>query len=394
MRNKMLPVFLLLFAACSVQLDNRSINTILSTSEQQLSYQVECVDQLVTPKLVAPRSIVNDSIEMVTAWDWTSGFFAGNLWMMYELTGNEKWKNDAHRYTMMLQKEQWNNRTHDLGFKMYGSFGKGFMLTGNPEYKDILIQSAKTLATRFNPTVGCIRSWDHGTDKWQFPVIIDNLMNLELLYWAAKETKNDTLSQIATTHAMTTLKNHFREDVSTWHVIDYDPETGEVRKRNTAQGYSDESCWTRGQAWALYGYTMIYRETGIPVFLRQAEKVAQYIMNHPALPSDLVPYWDYDLPEVSGQPRDASAAAVTASALFELAQYSELSNEYRSFAKRILTSLSKAPYFAEPGTNNGFILKHSTGSIPHNKEIDAPLSYADYYFIEALLRAKNEPVKE
>lgn len=394
MRNKMLPVFLLLFAACNVQLDNRSINTILSTSEQQLSYQVECVDQLVTPKLVAPRSIVNDSIEMVTAWDWTSGFFAGNLWMMYELTGNEKWKNDAHRYTMMLQKEQWNNRTHDLGFKMYGSFGKGFMLTGNPEYKDILIQSAKTLATRFNPTVGCIRSWDHGTDKWQFPVIIDNLMNLELLYWAAKETKNDTLSQIATTHAMTTLKNHFREDVSTWHVIDYDPETGEVRKRNTAQGYSDESCWTRGQAWALYGYTMIYRETGIPVFLRQAEKVAQYIMNHPALPSDLVPYWDYDLPEVSGQPRDASAAAVTASALFELAQYSELSNEYRSFAKRILTSLSKAPYFAEPGTNNGFILKHSTGSIPHNKEIDAPLSYADYYFIEALLRAKNEPVKE
>uniref|UniRef100_UPI00321776A2 glucuronyl hydrolase n=1 Tax=uncultured Draconibacterium sp. TaxID=1573823 RepID=UPI00321776A2 len=389
--NKLFSVLLLLslLAACSNKVESISADEMLEKCHQKIKYQVNTVDHLVTDKLVAPRTVDNNEIKMVTAWDWTSGFFAGTLWMMYDYTGDAFWKEKADFYTRKLESEQWNNGTHDLGFKMYGSYGKGYELTQNTAYRDVLIQSAKTLASRYNPKVGCIRSWDHGKDKWQFPVIIDNMMNLELLYWAAKETGNDTLRTIATNHAMTTLKNHFREDNSTWHVIDYDPETGEVRKRNTAQGYADESSWSKGQAWALYGYTMVYRETGMPIFLKQAEKVAKYILCHPNLPKDMVPYWDYDAPNNQEQPRDASAAAITASALFELSQYSKSANKYKSKASAILAHLSNKKYFAENNNNGSFLLKHSTGSIPHNEEIDVPINYADYYFIEALLRARK-----
>ncbi len=386
--NKMFLVLILFtFWGCNSRVETSAPEDVFKNSLAQLKYQVNTVDSLVTDRLIAPRTLENDKIEMVTAWDWTSGFFAGTLWMLYEYTGDNFWKEKADFYTRKLDSEQWNSGTHDLGFKMYGSYGKGLGFVQNAEYREILIQSANTLATRYNDNVGCIRSWDHGKDKWQFPVIIDNMMNLELLYWAAKETGNDTLRSIATSHALTTLKNHFREDHSSWHVIDYDPETGKVRKRNTAQGYSDDSSWSRGQAWALYGYTMVYRETGMPVFLKQAENVAEFILNHPDLPEDMVPYWDYDVPDKTGQPRDASAAAITASALLELSKYSKSATKYKTSATAILNNLSAGKYFAEYKSNGGFLLKHSTGSIPHNKEIDVPLNYADYYFIEALLRA-------
>jgi unsaturated chondroitin disaccharide hydrolase len=272
-------VIALLSFGCSNQNKQETKPDIIFHVSKQMEYAVQLADQFKDSVLVAPRTTENDKLKLVRARDWTSGFFAGNLWMVYDLTGDEKWKEKALEYTLPLEQEQWDGGTHDLGFKMFNSFGKAYQFTGNETYKNVVIQSAKTLATRFNPKVGCIRSWDHNADKWDFPVIIDNMMNLEMLMWAAKETGNDTLRQIAISHAQTTSKNHFRDDHSSYHVIDYNPETGEVENRNTHQGYSDESAWARGQAWGLYGFTMMYRETGMEEFLVQAEKIAGFILN-------------------------------------------------------------------------------------------------------------------
>ncbi len=354
--------------------------------EKSLVSSVEIFTKHRTDKLVSPRSVENNKVKMVKAKDWTSGFFPGELWMMYGHTNDEYWKEKALEFTLPLEGEKWNGKTHDMGFKMYCSFGKAYQYTKNPKFRDILIQSAKTLASRFKPNVGCIRSWDHNSDKWEFPVIIDNMMNLELLFWAEKETGNKMFKDIAVSHAETTMKNHFRADNSSYHVVAYNPETGEVQERTTHQGYSSESAWSRGQAWALYGYTMVYRETQDTKFLRQAEKVATYILNHPNLPDDLIPYWDFDAPNIPEEPRDASAAAIIASALYELSTFSEEGDLYLHAADKICNSLMSPEYFTDPNENNGFLLKHSTGSKPHDSEINEPLVYADYYFIETILR--------
>lgn len=336
---------------------------------------------------VSPRSINDDgTLHMVPSRDWCSGFFPGCLWYLYEQNGDEKWKDLAVTYTEKITDQQWNGGTHDMGFKMYCSFGNGLRLTGDTTYRSILIQSAKTLITRFNPNVGCLRSWDHNSDKWDFPVIIDNMMNLELLYWATKETGDSTYANIATTHALTTMKNHFRADNSTFHVIDYHPETGEVENRHTHQGYAHESAWSRGQAWGLYGYTMAYRETQNKDFLEQADKITVYMLNHPNMPADLVPYYDFDAPNIPDEPRDASAAAITASALLELAGYlPEKEQDYVDKARTIIQNLTDN-YRSEAGANYGFLLGHSTGSKPADSEVDVPLIYADYYYLEALER--------
>lgn len=338
-------------------------------------------------ELTNPRSIESDgTLLMVPSKDWCSGFFPGELWYMYEYTGDEKWKDIAHRQTIIIEREKYNDRTHDMGFKMYCSYGNAWRLTQNPVYRDVLIQSAKTLITRFNPTVGTIRSWDFNKDIWDYPVIIDNMLNLELLFWATRETGDSTFYNIAVSHAETTMRNHFREDYSSYHVIDYNPETGEVRKRNTHQGYSHESAWSRGQAWAVYGYTMCYRETGNMKFLEHAENVAAYIFNHPNMPEDLIPYWDYNAPNIPDEPRDVSAATCTASALYELSLYSKVnSQKYKDLADKIIQNISKN-YKAGLKKDRGFLLLHSTGSVPGDFEIDEPLVYADYYFLEALLR--------
>ncbi|MEP0418044.1 MAG: glycoside hydrolase family 88 protein [Cyclobacteriaceae bacterium] len=336
-----------------------------------------------------PRNTEEDgSLRLVKSRDWTSGFFPGNLWFLYEYTGDEKWKLAAEKFTINVEDQQWNGKTHDMGFKMYCSYGNGYRLTNNPEYKGILIQSAKTLITRFNPTVGALRSWDHNADKWQFPVIIDNMMNLELLFWATKTTGDSAFCDIALSHAETTLKNHFRKDNSSYHVINYDTLTGEVLDRHTHQGYAHESAWARGQAWGLYGYTMTFRETGDQRFLDQAIKIADFILSHPKLPDDLVPYWDFDAPNIPNEPRDASAAAVIASGLYELSEYasSSSSEKYLNAANSILESLSSPTYRAGLGTNNNFLLIHSTGNWPKDSEIDVPIVYADYYWLEASLR--------
>ncbi len=339
---------------------------------------------------VSPRTINADgTLAMVASRDWCSGFFPGSLWYMYEYTKDKKWENLARKFTNSIEQEKTNGRTHDIGFKVYCSFGNGFRLTDDARYKDIMLQSAYTLITRYKPNAKIIRSWDHNGDKWQCPVIIDNMMNLELLFWAFKESKDSIFYHIAVNHAKTTMKNHFRSDYSTYHVVDYDTITGEVLKRNTHQGYAHESTWARGEAWAIYGYTMAYRETRIPEFLDQAKHVANFIFNNPNLPEDLIPYWDYNAPEIPNEPKDVSAATVTASALYELSQYDKSNgNQYKKWADTIIENLSKN-YLAKLGEDRGFLLLHSTGSKPMNSEVDVPLSYADYYFLEALLRKQK-----
>lgn len=340
------------------------------------------------PELVSPRTLDHGNLKLVASRDWTSGFFPGVLWYLDEYYKTSEWKAEARKFTSLIEKEKNNGTTHDMGFKIFCSAGNAFRLTRNAHDKEVIITAAKTLATRFNPKTGVILSWDHSRDKWVNPVIIDNMMNLELLFEATRLTGDSTFYKIAVSHANTTMKNHFREDFSSYHVVDYNAETGEVIKKTTHQGYSNSSAWARGQAWALYGYTLCYRYTKNPVYLKQAENIAGFIFGHSNMPKDLVPYWDFNAPQIPDEPRDASAAAVIASGLYELSQYSKQGVDYYHKANQILKSLS-LNYVAPVGTAKGFILLHSTGSKPSNTEVDAPLSYADYYYLEALLRYKN-----
>ena len=336
-----------------------------------------------------PQSIASDStFKSSTIYWWCSGFYPGSLWYIYEYTQNEAVKTLAEKNTLKLDPIQYVTNDHDVGFQLNCSYGNGFRLTGNEDYKKVLYQGAQSLATRFSSVTGVIRSWDFLRRGWKYPVIIDNMMNLELLFEASKLSGDSTFYNIARKHADTTMANHFREDNSCYHVVDYDPETGEVRKRQTAQGYADESAWARGQAWALYGYTMCYRYTHDAKYLEQAEKVYNFIFNNKNLPEDLVPYWDFDAPNIPNEPRDASAAACTASALYELSTYLP-DKGYKETADRIMESLASPSYRAKVGTNGNFILMHSVGSIPHGAEIDVPLNYADYYFLEGLMRKRD-----
>ena len=311
---------------------------------------------------------------------------------MYELTGDQKWLPLAEKYTEDLDSVQYLTWHHDVGFMIGSSYLNGYRFAGKEEYKPVIIQAAKSLSTRFRPAAGVLQSWD--ADKgwqaergWKCPVIIDNMMNLELLFEASKLSGDSTYYNIAVKHADTTMKNHFRANNSCYHVVDYDPVTGEVRKKQTAQGYADESAWARGQAWAIYGYTMCYRFTKNPAYLQQARHIADFFFGLPNLPEDLVPYWDMKAPGIPDIPRDASAAAIMASALYELRTYvsAEDGNRYQSIADKIVDSLNRH-YQAEPGTTYGFLLLHSTGHHPGGDEIDVPLNYADYYYLEALAR--------
>ena len=339
--------------------------------------------------LVSPRTLENGKLVLVPSRDWTSGFFPGELWYMFEYTKDPEWKQYAQKYTDFIEREKTNGVTHDMGFKVYCSFGNAYRLTNDERYRDILLESAYTLITRYKPNAKTLRSWDHNAHRWQCPVIIDNMMNLELLFWAFKESNDSTFYDVAVNHAYTTIENHFRPDFGTYHVVDYDTITGAVLNKNTHQGYADESTWARGQAWALYGYTMCYRETNNPDFLNMAKKIADFIFDNPNLPEDLIPYWDYDAPEIPNEPRDVSAATCTASALYELSLYDSANSEkFKSLADTILENISKN-YKAKLNDDGGFLLLHSTGSKPANSEVDVPLVYADYYFLEALLRKQK-----
>lgn len=384
---------LLLLSACNSTSKNVQTDLIadnVAFAEKQIGHQVKLIEE--SGKILNPRTVKNDKIQYVPIDDWTSGFFPGSMWYMYELTGNEKWKNLGVKYTEDLDSVKFLTWHHDVGFMINTSYGNAYKATKNEAYKDVMVQAAKSLATRFRPTPGAIQSWDEdrgwqGTRGWMCPVIIDNMMNLELFFEVTRFTGDSSFYKMAVSHADVTLENHFRDDYSCYHVIDYDKIKGGVRHKHTAQGYAHESAWARGQAWAIYGFAVCYRETKDPRYLELTDKIYNYLFTHKNMPEDLVPYWDFDAPNIPNEPRDASAAAIIASALYELSTFGK--PEYKETADKIVASLSSPSYRALLGTNGNFLLMHSVGSIPHGHEIDVPLNYADYYFLEALLRKKG-----
>jgi unsaturated chondroitin disaccharide hydrolase len=323
---------------------------------------------------------------------WCSGFFPGSLWYLYEHSKNPQLLKYAKMFTDRVEREKHTTDNHDVGFMLYCSFGNGLRLTGDERYKEVLLTGAKSLATRYDPKVGLIRSWDHSKDIWQYPVIIDNIMNLELLLWAASYSKEERFSKMALSHADKTTQHHFRPDYSSYHVVSYDKKTGLPHKKQTHQGYADNSSWSRGQAWGLYGYTYLYRETKDKRYLDQAKHIADFLINHPQMPQDFIPYWDYDSPSIPNTPRDASAACIMASALIELSGFVDASSEkkYMQVVDKQIRTLASDAYTAKFGENGDFILKHSTGAYPFKSEVDVPLSYADYYYLEALTRLKKK----
>lgn len=409
MKTNLIPAFLLsvLLAGASCRNSDTKetkenfVNQTFRLAEQHTMNMLKVIPD----PIGFPRTIDKEGKLVTTPMnDWTEGFFPGSLWYLYEHTKSDYWKTNAVKWTEALEPNKTFTDHHDIGFLMYCSFGNGYRLTGDVRYKEILIESANSLCTRYSDAVGSIQSWNdrfawNKKDYWNFPVIIDNMMNLELLYFATKVTGDLRYAEIATKHAEKAAAWQIRDDYSHYHVVSYNPRTGDMEFQSTAQGFANNSTWARGQAWAIYGYTMVYRETKDPKFLTIAQRCADFWLNHPNLPEDMVPYWDFNAgqegyvpdwdyhPERFTEiPRDASAAAITASALFELAKYAPNGNTYYNAAVKTLQSLASPAYMAPVGTNGNFILMHSVGSIPHGVEIDVPLVYADYYFLEALTR--------
>ena len=361
-------------------------------AEQQYSLMLDKVGR--TGRVVNPKTIDKMSrLVTIPIDDWCSGFFAGSMWYLYRLTDDKQWERQARRYTELLDSIQYLTWHHDVGFIIGSSYLNGYRVNPSKAYKKVIVQTAKSLCTRYRPGAKIIQSWntDRGWQSqrgWSCPVIIDNMMNLELLFEATRLSGDSTYWHIAVNHANTTLAHQFRPDGSCFHVVDYDPATGKVLHRQTAQGYADNSTWARGQAWAVYGFTVCYRYTHDKRYLDQAVRTLKMLMTHPNMPDDLVPYWDLNAPNIPNEPRDASTAACIASALYEMEGYLP-GNGYANLANRLLVSLSSPAYRAELGKNGCFLLMHSVGSIPHNSEIDVPLNYADYYFLEALLRRQQ-----
>ncbi|MDR1259163.1 MAG: glycoside hydrolase family 88 protein [Tannerellaceae bacterium] len=344
--------------------------------------------------LALPRSYADgQDVSSDSRW-WCSGFFPGLLWYLYENDPRPELLAYARQYTARVEREKYNTHTHDLGFMLYCSFGNALRLTADTACREVLLTGARSLSSRYNPSIGLIRSWDHTNGgQWQYPVIIDNMMNLELLFWAARESGDASFRDIAVSHADHTMEHHFRPDFSTVHVVSYDTVTAMPHARQTHQGFADGSAWARGQAWGLYGYTVAYRETGDRRYLEQAVQIARFLLSHPNMPGDYIPYWDFNAPGIPGELRDASAGAIICSALIELSGYVDdvLSAQYLRVAEKQLRTLASPQYTAEPGANGDFILMHSVGHLPGGSEVDVPLTYADYYYVEALTRASRIP---
>jgi hypothetical protein len=388
-------IILFIAQACATKKNNdliKKIDSALDNSVKQYRYLSTKVQPGEYPKSWDDKS---QKLETSNSEWWCSGFYPGTLLYLNEAVAAPDLEKQALIFLEDLKKEQNNTTTHDLGFMMYCSFGNAERLHPGKEYEAILMQSAKSLITRYNPITKCIKSWDSA--PWnhasadEMPVIIDNMMNLELLFWASRHSGDPVYRDIAVNHANTTLQNHFRPDYSSYHEIVYDTRDGKVTKKITNQGAVDESSWARGQAWGLYGYVVMYRETKDLKYLEQANHIAGYILSNSNMPKDLVPYWDYSAPGIPNALRDSSAAAITASALIELSDYTDkpLSESYIKASATIINTLLSSEYFADFKTNGGFLLKHGVGNMPNKTEIDAPLSYGDYYLIEALLRYKK-----
>ena len=364
---------------------------VFNLAEDQYRFLIDKIDTI--SPLLQPRSLNKDgTLRMAYKQDWTSGFFPGSLWYLFEYTKDKKWKTEAEKFTEALDSAQFVKWNHDVGFMIQNSFGNGYRLTKNETYKQAVIDAAKSLSTRYRPVAKVIQSWDTDAPWIQgknldMPIIIDNMMNLNLLYQATKHTSDATFADIANAHATTTIDNQYRENFSCYHIIDYDHITGKVRKKVNFQGFADESSWARGQAWGLYGYVESYKESGKKEFLEQAKNIAHFIMTNTKIPKDNIPFWDYDAESDEEIPRDASAAALVASALLDLQNFdADNKNKYLEYSDIILRTLSSDEYLAKKGGNGGFLLKHSVGNFHENNENDAPLNYADYYFLEALLK--------
>ena len=388
-----LGVFLMTPAFCHAENNDISnvINNDINFSTRQYSLMLQQIGR--EGKVRIPKTIDKlGRMVYIPIDDWCSGFFPGSLCYLYQLTNDKSWLLQSRRFTEALDSIQYLTWHHDVGFMIGSSYLNIYRLSPNKAYKKAIIQTAKSLCTRFRKKAGVIQSWnvDRGWQSkrgWTCPVIIDNMMNLELLFEATRLSGDSTYWKVAVSHANKTLENQFRKDGSCYHVVDYDPNNGAVLHRQTAQGYADNSAWARGQAWAVYGYTVCYRYTHDRKYLDQAVKTLNFVMQNPNLPEDFIPYWDFDAPNIPNEPRDASSAACIASALYEMNNYLP-DNGYTSLADRIIRSLSSPEYRAPLGKNGCFLLMHSVGSIPHNNEIDVPLNYADYYFLEALTRRK------
>ena len=388
-----LGVFLMTPAFCHAENNDISnvINNDINFSTRQYSLMLQQIGR--EGKVRIPKTIDKlGRMVYIPIDDWCSGFFPGSLCYLYQLTNDKSWLLQSKRFTEALDSIQYLTWHHDVGFMIGSSYLNIYRLNPNKAYKKTIIQTAKSLCTRFRKKAGVIQSWnvDRGWQSkrgWTCPVIIDNMMNLELLFEATRLCGDSTYWKVAVSHANKTLENQFRKDGSCYHVVDYDPNNGAVLHRQTAQGYADNSAWARGQAWAVYGYTVCYRYTHDRKYLDQAVKTLNFVMQNPNLPDDLIPYWDFDAPNIPNEPRDVSSAACIASALYEMNNYLP-DNGYTSLADRIIRSLSSPEYRAPLGKNGCFLLMHSVGSIPHNNEIDVPLNYADYYFLEALTRRK------
>ena len=402
MRHIFIILMALVSISCATKTENSNfIEENIEFATQQIGNEIEIIEA--ADKFMNPTTLRADgSIYYCGYADWRSGFFPGSVWYLYELTGDRKYAELGHKYSKAIEEAKNVTNHHDVGFMVYCSFGNGFRLTGNSEYPNIIVQAAKSLSTRFRSVAGVIQSWDVNKERsergWECPVIIDNMMNLELMFEATKFSGDSTFYNIAIAHADRTLAEHFRPDGSCYHVIDYSLEDGSVRHRHTAQGYDHESVWSRGQAWAIYGYVVCYRETGEQKYLDQALKTFEFMRNHKNAADDLIPYWDMDAPDTpednpyfeNRNKRDVSSASIIASALYEISTMPvDNPAQYKEYADRMMESLASPAYRAELGTNGNFLLMHSVGSIPHNSEIDVPLNYADYYFLEALKRKRD-----
>ncbi|MEO2070274.1 MAG: glycoside hydrolase family 88 protein [Zunongwangia sp.] len=373
-------------AELTKSISEEKIDSVNQLAANQYLAMSESLEKSRYPKTFYPKK--NEFESSNSGW-WTSGFYPGTLLYLYEETGEDSLKIEAERILEDLKREESNTSTHDLGFMMFCSFGNANRIDLKPEYQEILMNSAKSLATRYNDTVKAIRSWDSASwnkaGEDDLVVIIDNMMNLELLFWATEYSGDSTYYDIAVNHANTTMQNHFRDDYSSYHEVIYDENTGTVKKQITNQGYADESSWARGQAWGLYGYVVMYRATKDEKYLEMAKNIAEVILNEPNMPEDKIPFWDFDTDKIPNDLKDSSAAAVMASALLELYEYTD-DAEYFTVAEEMLESLSSPEYLADQDELGGFLLKHGVGNMPNKTEVDVPLTYGDYYFIEALKR--------
>ncbi len=392
----LLVIFSLMLGLCSCFTHKKETSFDVDQNLEYCNAQIKKSLGEISNENKMPRNILAGQ----TSWnlvpigieEWTAGFWPGILWYNYEFTQDEKDKESAVYYTELLEPlTKLPAYDHDLGFQIFCSYGNGYRLTGNEKYKQVVLNAADTLATLFNEKVGTILSWPREIEpnNWPHNTIMDNIMNLEMLYWAAENGGSSRLYDIATKHAETTMKYGFSDEGSNYHVVVYDNITGEFIKAVTHQGYSDSSMWARGQAWAIYGYTVVYRETQDKKFLDFAEKVTDLYLSR--LPKDeFVPFWDFDAPNIPNEPKDASAAAITASALIELSQLMDdemKSEKYFNAVTAMLMELSSEKY--KSGNVNSAFLLHSTGHWPNNSEIDASINYADYYYIEALIKYKK-----